>query len=193
MGEHSMDKRSKIAGALTMVLLLVPMIGVWPALNIWFIPNADFKLPAAIVGVSYILLVFLLAWMVGRVNYLELWRNESEGARQTFFALSGVVMLGFCAFMTTFRAIPAEWTQLNGRSVDRDFTVRKVSRNQLRTNSTCTYTVTIESLRDSSDSDFCAGKELAQRLHMGEHLQLHGKETYFGFKFNSYSDGIELQ
>ena len=180
-------KPSQKNNILLLVLICAPMIVGCAAIYMWFIPNSDLKLPAEVIGGGYVLLTVLLGSLVGRVNYVERWRQQGGGTKQIIYALVGLLLIGFSSFMVAFRAIPAECTQLFGHPTDRAFSVTEIFRHTSQSRAICPYTITLKSLQGGPGTDFCLDEESANHLHVGEQVHLRGKETYFGFKFDSYS------
>jgi hypothetical protein len=187
MNDHLSHKPSQKAGVLILVMVCAPLIVGTAGMYMWFIPNRDLKLPAAVIGGSYVLLIVFLNSLVARVNYAESWRQKGGEAKQALGVIGGLLMIGFCSFLVAFRAAPAEFTKLFGHPVNLVFSVTEIFRHTSRASGLCPYTLTLESLQGGPGTDFCVDVESANRLHVGDQVQLRGKETNLGFKFDSYS------
>jgi len=188
MNDRLSHKPSPKAGVLVLVMVCVPLILGVAGMYMWFIPNRDLKLPATVIGGSYVLFVLLLNSLVGRVNYAERWRQIGGGAKQALGVLGGLLMIGFFSFLVAFRTAPAEFTKLFGHPADRAFSVTDIFKHTWRASPLCPYTLTVQSLHGGSETDFCIDGESADRLHVGDQLHLRGSETRLGFKFDSFSN-----
>jgi len=60
MNDHLSHKPSQKAGVLILVMVCAPLIVGTAGMYMWFIPNRDLKLPAAVIGGSYVLLIVFL-------------------------------------------------------------------------------------------------------------------------------------
>jgi hypothetical protein len=187
MNNRQSHKPSQKAGILILVMVCVPLIVGTAGIYMWFIPDRDLRLPAAVIGGSYVLLIILLNSLVGRVNYAESWRQSGGGSGQALGVLGGLLMIGFGSFLVAFRTVPAEFTKLFGHPADRAFRVTEIFKHTSRARGLCPYTLTLESLQGGAGTDFCVDGESANRIHVGDQVQLRGKQTRLGFKFDSYS------
>ncbi|MBB6242408.1 hypothetical protein [Rhodanobacter sp. MP1X3] len=171
-----------------LTMLCAPMIVDCIAFYMWFIPNPSFRLQAAVVGGVYVVLLGLLRWFGfgWRRNLAEKWRRGKSTRSIAALAL-GIFAIGFLAYRVVLIVIPDELTKFYGNSAERSVIVKEIYRH-MRASPFCLYTVTITSHDNNRDTDFCLSDVLANQLHVGEELHLHGKETRFGFSFSGYSD-----
>lgn len=68
MNDRLSQKPSLRAGTLKLAMVIAPLVAGTAGMYMWFIPNADLKLPAAVIGGSYVLLIVLLNSVVGGVD-----------------------------------------------------------------------------------------------------------------------------
>ncbi|MFC5583309.1 hypothetical protein [Rhodanobacter terrae] len=186
MNNRRSHKPSQKAGILILVMVSAPLIVGIAGMYMWFIPNPDLRLIAAVIGGSYVLLIISLNSVIGRVNYAERWRQAGGGAKLALGMLGGLLMIAFGSFLVAFRSAPAEFTKLFGHPTHHAFSVTEIFRHEWGGSVLCPYTLTIESQQGGSKTDFCIDAESANRLHVGDQVQLRGKETHLGFKFDSF-------
>lgn len=187
MNHDLAQKKTSNGGILLFALAAIPLVAGIVGMHMWFIPNPDLSIVEAVAGGGYTLLVVLLTWLVGRVTYVERWRQQIGVANLAIGSSAALLLIGFFSYFAASVAIPSEFARFFGNPSDRTVRVTNVIRHSTRASPFCPYSVTFQGLDGSAGAEFCMEGYVARHFHVGDEIHLHGRATYLGFRIDSYS------
>jgi hypothetical protein len=173
---------AEVPAVRTMVLcIFLPVVLGAFGLGMHFVPMPGFRLAAFLAAIAYCATLTALAVRIRRKRIsLE---NDVQFTPITA-AFFFVVIAGF-SYVSFRMTVPALLTDVIGVPASKKFVIESLEQGSAKARLLCAYELSLEGVTTVLDDSFCASEEFARQHAAGQAIQLTGKQSRFGFRFEN--------